>query len=111
MNVYKNAFLTRKGREVMVRRVVEGGLNSADAAHLFNTTSKTVTKWVKRFRAEGVDGLRDRSSRPHSSRSQTSPATCASVETLRGQRRTGKHIAAEVKVSRATVSRIFRRLG
>ena len=111
MNVHKNAPLTPKGREAMVRSVVEGGLNRADAAHLFNTTPKTVTKWVKRFRAEGVDGLRDRSSRPHSSPSQTPPATCASVETLRRQRRTGKHIAAEVKVSPATVSRILRRLG
>ena len=111
MNVHKNAPLTPKGREAMVRSVVEGGLNRADAAHLFNTTPKTVTKWVKRFRAEGVDGLRDRSSRPHSSPSQTPPATCAAVEALRRQRRTGKHIAAEVKVSPATVSRILRRLG
>ncbi|WP_430649805.1 helix-turn-helix domain-containing protein, partial [Bradyrhizobium nitroreducens] len=28
-----------------------------------DTTPKTVAKWVKRFRAEGVDGLLDRSSR------------------------------------------------
>ena len=46
----------------MVRSVVEGGLSQADAARQFNTTPKTVAKWVKRFRAEGVDGLRDRSS-------------------------------------------------
>jgi hypothetical protein len=30
----------------------------------FNITPKTVAKWVERFRAGGVDGLRDRSSRP-----------------------------------------------
>lgn len=95
----------------MVRGVVEGGLSQADAANQFNTTPKTVAKWVKRFRAEGVDGLRDRSSRPHSSPSQTPPATCAAVETLRRQRHTGKQIAAEVEVSPATVSRILRRLG
>ena len=94
----------------MVRGVVEGGLSQADAADQFNTTPKTVAKWVKRFRAEGVDGLRDRSSRPHSSPSQTPPATCAAVETLRRQRRTGTQIAAEVEVSPATVSRILRRL-
>ena len=91
--------------------VVEGGLSKADAACQFNTTPKTVAKWVARFRAEGVDGLRDRSSRPHSSPSQTPPATCAAVETLRRQRHTGKQIAAEVGVSPATVSRILRRLG
>ena len=77
----------------------------------FNTTPKTVAKWVKRFRAGGVDGLRDRSSQPHSSPSQTPPAARTAIETLRWQRRTGKQIAAEVGVSPATVSRILRRLG
>src|SRR5205809_463858 len=110
MNVHKNAPLTPKGRGVMVRSVVEGGLSQADAADQFNTTPKTVAKWVKRFRAEGVDGLRDRSSRPLSSPSQTAPATCAVIETLRRQRHTGKQIAAEVGVSAATVSRVLRRL-
>jgi transposase InsO family protein len=111
MNVHKNAPLTPKGREAMARSVVEGGLGQADAAYQFNTTPKTVAKWVKRFRAEGVEGLHDRSSRPHSSPSQTPPATCATVEALRRQRHTGKQIAAEVEVSPATVSRILRRLG
>jgi transposase InsO family protein len=95
----------------MARSVVDGGLSQADAAYQFNTTPKTVAKWVKRFRAEGVEGLRDRSSRPHSSPSQTPPATCTAIATLRRQRHTGKQIAAEVEVSPATVSRILRRLG
>jgi transposase InsO family protein len=94
----------------MVRSVVEAGLSKAVAARQFNTTPKTVAKWVKRFRAEGVDGLRDRSSRPLSSPSQTAPATCAVIETLRRQRHTGQQIATEVGVSAATVSRILRRL-
>ena len=95
----------------MARSVVEGGLSQADAAYQFNTTPKTVAKWVKRFRTEGVEGLRDRSSRPHSSPSQTPPATCTAIATLRRRRHTGKQIAAEVEVSPATVSRILRRLG
>jgi transposase InsO family protein len=111
MNSHKNAPLTPKGREAMVRSVTEGGLSAAVAALRFNTTAKTVAKWVKRFRAEGVEGLRDRSSRPLSLPSQTAPATCAIVEALRRQRHTGKQIAAEVGVSPATVSRILRRLG
>ena len=110
MNVHKNAPLTPKGREAMARSV-EGGLSQADAAYQFNTTPKTVAKWVKRFRTEGVEGLRDRSSRPHSSPSQTPPATCTAIATLRRRRHTGKQIAAEVEVSPATVSRILRRLG
>ena len=111
MNTHKNAPLTPKGREAMVRSVVDGGLSKAAAARQFNITPKTVAKWVERFRAEGVDGLRDRSSRPLSLPSQTAPATCSAVEALRRQRYTGKQIAIEVGVSPATVSRILRRLG
>jgi transposase len=101
MDTHKNAPLTPKGREAMVRSVVEAGLSEAVAAKQFNTTAKTVAKWVKRFRAEGVDGLRDRSSRPHSLPSQTPIATCAAVEMLRRQRYTGKQIAPEVGISPA----------
>ena len=111
MDTHKNAPLTPKGRERMVRAVVDCGLSKAAAAGQFNITPKTVAKWVKRFRAEGVDGLRDRSSRPLSSPSQTAPATAAAIEALRRQRYTAKQIAAEIGVSPATVSRILRRLG
>jgi transposase InsO family protein len=111
MDTHKNAPLTPKGREAMVRSVVEGGLSKAAAARQFNVSGKTVAKWVERFRAEGVDGLRDRSSRPHSLPSQTPAAACAAVEALRRQRYTGKQIAAEIGVSAATVSRILQRLG
>jgi transposase len=110
MNSHKNAPLTPKGREAMVRSVA-AGLSKVAAARQFNTTPKTVAKWVERFRAAGVDGLRDRSSRPLSLPSQTAPATCAVVEALRRQRYTGKQIAVEVGVSPATVSRILQRLG
>ena len=111
MDTHKNASMTPKGREVMVRFVIDGGQSKAAAARQFNTTAKTVAKWIERFRAEGVDGLRDRSSRPHSLPGQTPPATCTVIEALRRQRHTGKHIAAQVGVSAATVSRILRRLG
>jgi transposase InsO family protein len=111
MDTHKNARLTPKGREAMVRAVVDYGLTKAAAARRFNTTPKTVGKWVKRYRAEGVAGLRDRSSRPLSSPGQTAAATCAAVENLRRQRYTGRQIAAELHVSPATVSRILRRRG
>jgi transposase-like protein len=110
MDTHKNAPLTPKGREAMVRSVVEGGLSKTAAARQFNVTAKTVAKCVERFRAEGVDGLRDRSSRPLSLPSRTPPATCAAVEALRRHRCTGKQIAVEVGISPATVSRILPRL-
>jgi transposase InsO family protein len=111
MDIHKNASLTPKGREAMARSMIEGGLSKAAAARQFNTTLKTVAKWVARFRAEGVEGLEDRSSRPLSSPSQTLPAVCPAVEALRRRRHTGNEIAAEVGVSAATVSRILKRLG
>ena len=111
MDTHQNARLTPKGREAMVLAVVEGGLREAAAARKFNTTPKTVEKWVERFRAEGVDGLRDRSSRPLSSPDQTPQATCDAIEVLRRQRHTGAQIAAEVGVSPATVCRVLKRRG
>lgn len=111
MDTHKNAPLTPKGREMMVRAVMDEGLSKATGARRFNTTPKTVAKWVERFEAEGVDGLRDRWSRPRSSPNQTAPAIAAAVEALRRQRHTGKQIAAEAGVSPATVSRILKRLG
>ena len=111
MDTHKNAPLTPRGREMMVSAVVDGGLSKAAAARQFHTTARTVAKWLERFEAEGVEGLRDRSSRPHSSPSQATPAVCAAIEALRRQRHTGEQIAAEVGVSAATVSRILKRLG
>jgi len=111
MDVHENARLTPKGREEMVRAIVESGLSKAATARRFNTTAKTVAKWVDRFRRDGIEGLRDRSSRPHSSPSQTPQAACAAIEAWRRQRRTGKQIAAELGISLATVSRVLRRLG
>jgi transposase InsO family protein len=111
MDTHKNARLTPKGREDMVRAVVDSGLSKAAAARQFNTTAKTVAKWVARFRTLGVDGLRDRSSRPLSSPSQTSRATCSAVEALRRERRTQEHIAATLGLSTATVSRILKERG
>jgi transposase InsO family protein len=111
MDTHENARLTPKGREAMVRAVVDDGLSKAEAARRYNTTPKTVAKWVERYRKEGVKGLRDRSSRPHCSPSQTPQATCATVESLRRQRHTGEQIAKQLVISPATVSRILRRLG
>lgn len=35
----------------MVRFVIDDGLSKAAAARQFNTTAKTVAKWVERFHA------------------------------------------------------------
>lgn len=111
MDVHNNARLTPKGREEMVRAVVDHGATCAQAARRFNTTAKTVAKWVRRFREHGLAGLCDRSSRPRSSPRQTPLATCDTVEALRRERRTQQHIAEETGLSKATVSRILKHRG
>jgi transposase len=110
MNIHKNARLTRHGRELIARQI-ESGQTPEAAARAAGVCPRTARKWHARFKAEGVEGLKDRSSRPHRLRQPTPAAIAAKIEVLRRQRFTGKHIAAEVDVSPATVSRILKRLG
>jgi transposase InsO family protein len=110
MNIHENARLTPRGRELLVRQIVSGQTAEA-AARAAGVCPRTARKWVMRFMAEGVDGLQDRSSRPHRLRQPTPQTVVEEIERLRRQRRTGKQIAAETGVSSATVSRVLRRLG
>src|SRR5690606_29001720 len=110
MNIHKNARLTPRGRERIVRLVLNGQTPQT-AARVGGVCPRTVSKWVARFKAEGLDGLADRSSRPRRLYRPTPKAIVERVGDLRRQRWTGKQIAAEVGVSPATVSRILKRLG
>ena len=111
MDTHKNASLTPKGREDMVRAVLDQGLSKAAAARKFNTSAKTVAKWVKRFLAYGVEGLVDRSSRPHSLPSKTPLSTCDAIAVMRRERHTQAHIAAAFGLSSATISRVLKPRG
>ena len=110
MNVHKNARLTPHGRERIVHQVQSGQMPKA-VAQAAGVCPRTVRKWVDRHRREGLAGLSDRSSRPHRLRRPTPPAVVEQVEALRRGRRTGKQIAAELRISPATVSRILKRRG
>jgi transposase InsO family protein len=110
MNMHKNARLTPHGRARIVRQVLSGQTPEA-VALAAGVCPRTVRKWVVRFKAEGLEGLEDRSSRPRRLYRPTPQAIVEKVEALRRRRWTGKQIAAEVGVSPATVSRILKRLG
>jgi transposase InsO family protein len=110
MNIHKNAQLTPRGRERIVRQV-ESGQTPEAVAEAAGVCPRTVRKWVDRYRREGPAGLHDRSSRPHRLRQPTPQVVIETIERLRRQRWTGKQIAAEAGVSPATVSRVLRRLG
>lgn len=53
----------------LVRHALEHGIR--DAQRTFSTTRRTVRKWLRRYRAEGLKGLEDRSRRPHTSPNKT----------------------------------------
>lgn len=110
MNMHKNARLTWFGRERIVRQVLSGQTPKA-VSEAAGVCRRTVRKWVERYRCEGLAGLQDRSSRPHRLYRPTPQATVDEVARLRRQRVTGKQIAAQFKLSPATVSRILKRLG
>jgi len=110
MNVHKNARLTPRGREWIVGQVSMGQTPKA-VSQAVGVCPRTVRKWLKRHREEGLPGLDDRSSRPKRLYRLTPQTVAARIEALRRQRLTGKAIAVEVGVSPATVSRILRRLG
>jgi transposase InsO family protein len=110
MNVHENAGLTPRGREMLISRL-ERGEHPMDVATAMGVSASTVYKWRRRYRTEGVAGLRDHSSRPHASPNRTPAAIEAKVIALRKERRIYSRIANEVGVSRATVGRILTRHG
>lgn len=108
MNVHKNARLTPIGRERLVKMMVSGH-TAAVAARAAGVCPRTARKWLARYQAEGWAGLQDRSSRPHELRAPTPEAVVEQIIALRRQRLTGKHIARDVGVSPATVSRVLKK--
>lgn len=63
--VHANAPLSELGRLRLARSVVEDGWSVARAAERFQVSRTTAARWVDRYRHQGVEGMRDRSSRPN----------------------------------------------
>jgi transposase InsO family protein len=67
-------------------------------------------RWVARFKTGGLEALHDRSSRPHSTPTRTSPEIEAAVVAARVEHRRGQDwLGPELGVPARTVSRILRR--
>lgn len=111
MNSHSNARLTPLGRAELVRRVLELGHAVREVASAMGVSERTARKWIGRFNEAGEAGLQDRSSRPKTLRAVTQDTVAQRIVALRRQRWTGKRIAEETGVSRATVSRVLRRHG
>lgn len=86
---HPRAKLNRFGRELLVTRVLVERWTVPMAAEAQGVSRATGYKWVRRFRAEGVAGLVDRSSRPHHSPRRTPPAEVERILRARHELRWG----------------------
>jgi transposase InsO family protein len=66
-----------------VRLAQQGGVSMTELCRRFGISRESGYQYLRRYRAEGVDGLKDRSRRPHSSPGRTAPAMEARIVDLR----------------------------
>ena len=108
---HRNARTTVQGRLLIVERH-RAGWKQAHIAAAMGISRQCVRKWLDRYAAEGEAGLRDRSSRPHTSPARTSGWVEDRIVELRTRERRGPDwIGAELGVPARTVSRIIARRG
>jgi transposase InsO family protein len=111
MKLHGNARTCPHSRRLMVRRVEEEGWTLAAAAEAAGVSVRTLSKWLRRFRAEGGDGLLDRSSAPYAIPQRTPEPRVQAIAALRRLRFTGAEIAEALSMPLSTVSAILTRIG
>ena len=102
MNIHKNAKTTPNMRALIVTRH-QAGETPRTIARAVGVSPTTVYKWLKRFRNEGMAGVKDRTSRPRRRQPRVTAGQAHAIEGLRLARQTG--------LSRATVARIAKAKG
>ena len=108
---HRNARLTVHGRRLLVERVCAGRPVAHVAAEM-GISRVTAHKWIRRWRAEGEQGLHDRSSRPLTTPHRTAPAVEARVCQLRQDRKLGPaRLGPILQLPASTVHRILLRHG
>jgi transposase InsO family protein len=108
---HRNALTTPAGRLLIVERHA-AKWPQAHIAKAMGISRQCVKKWLDRYAVEGVAGLEDRSSRPHTSPRRTPEPVAAEIIELRGRERRGPEwIGAELGVPARTVSRVLARAG
>ncbi|MGW1275290.1 IS481 family transposase, partial [Streptomyces sp. NPDC002491] len=108
---HRNARLTVHGRRLLVERVRDGRPVAHVAAEM-GISRATAHKWIRRWRAEGEQGLHDRSSRPRTTPHRTAAAIEAEVCRLRQARKLGPaRLGPVLGLPASTVHRILTRHG
>ena len=111
MTLHGNARTCPHTRWLIVERVLAEGWTVAAAAAAAGVSERTGAKWLARYRSEGRDGLRDRSSAPRRIPHRTPAERVRMIERLRRLRMTAAEIAETLLMPLATVSAILRRIG
>jgi transposase InsO family protein len=111
MQLHANARTCPKSRALIARRVLEENWSLAAAAEAAGVSERTAGKWVRRFRGEGLAGLRDRSSAPRRRPTRTPAERVEAIRKLRLLRLTAAEIAELLSMALATVSRWLKRIG
>lgn len=105
---HRNAPMTPEGRARMVALVLDHGWPQRRVAERFQVSPATVSRWVRRARADS--GFEDRSSRPHRCARQLGKRRERRIIALRFTRQWGPHrISARLGVPRSTVGRVLDR--
>jgi transposase InsO family protein len=111
MKLHANARTCPHSRRLAVDRVGRDGWTLAAAAEAAGVSVRTVSKWLRRFRLEGEEGLLDRCSAPASVPLRTGEGRVAAIAALRRLRMTGAEIAETLGMPVSTVSGILTRIG
>jgi transposase InsO family protein len=111
MKLHANARLSLKGRELLVDRILVAGWSLSAAAEAAGISERTARKWLSRHRAEGQEGLLDRSSAPTVVANRTDERRVEAIAALRRLRFTGAEIAELLGMALSTVSGILTRIG
>lgn len=109
---HANARLTVHGWWLLVERIVFERRPASHVARGLGVSRQCAHRWVARFRAEGLTGLVDRSSRPYRSPSKTPAEAESRVLEARERLRFGPaRLAVETGVAARTISLILNRHG
>lgn len=111
MRLHGNAKTCLHSRLLIVERVLEQGWTVAGAAAAAGVSERTAAKWLARYRGEGRDGLRDRSSAPQRVPRRTPPERVRLIELLRRLWMTAAEIAEALRMPLSTVSAVLKRIG
>ncbi len=111
MNLHANARTTPLSRKLLVDRIEREGWRVTEAAHAAGVSRSTAYKWLKRYEAEGLEGLQDRSSAPHRVWNRTKESLRRRIEQLRRKRLIAWAIAQRLRMALSTVGGILRQLG